>query len=102
MTTERERHLLTRCLRLEAEIAKLKGYMVAPPSILRPPGVSMSPLIPPVQGIHRTTPGDIAQMRMLRRRGCTYSEIGRVAGFSQQTAKYYTADVLMEHEMGAT
>jgi hypothetical protein len=98
MTTERERYLLIRCLRLEAEIAKLKGYMVAPPSILRPPAVRMSPLVAPVRGQHRTTSGDIAQMRMLRRRGCTYSAIGRAVGFSQQTAKYYTADVLMERE----
>jgi len=113
MTTERERYLLARCLRLEAEIAMLKGIEVAPalPPIERR---SLYDDAPPVAaprlptGIvlgrrpkqRHTTADEIAQMRRLRSSGIRPAAIARQIGFSESTVRSYTNDVLLEREIG--
>lgn len=95
MTTERERQLLERCLRLEATIAILRGDRVAalPPIAVRLP--------PAVLGNvrarqRRATKAEIATMRELRARGYSYSAIGRSLRFSNSTARRYTIDTKRE------
>jgi len=104
VTTDREQYLLERCLRLEAEVARLRGYAVAPlePEITRP---AASPLVPRIQlkrhVQRRASAADIAQMHDLRRRGLTPVQIGRQLGFSDTAVRGHTRDVLMEREIGS-
>ena len=94
MTTERERYLLTRCLRLEARILQFEGTDIA---VLPPLAVTLPPLVPPVRARQRrTTKADIAQMRALRARGYSYSAIGRSLRFSNSTARRHTIDTKRE------
>jgi hypothetical protein len=100
VTTDREQYLLERCLRLEARIAVLEGHAVAPmaPEVAGPPAARMQ-LRRRIQ--RRANASDIAQMRLLRRRGLTPAQIGRQLGFSDTTTRAYTRDVLCEREVGA-
>ncbi len=106
MTDEERAYLLARCLRLEIRIAQLEGHNVAPPleQIARRsldagplPSRKLSMAWP-----HRpqryATANDIAQMRDLRRRGLCFNEIARRTHFSEQTARRYTKDMLIEQE----
>lgn len=84
MTTAREQYLLERCIRLEA---KLLGIEVAPARI------QSQPLLLERKKQQRVTPVQIAQMRELRARGASYTEIARRTKVSQSTARDYALDI---------
>jgi len=92
MTTERERYLLKRCLRLEAEIARLMDIAVIP---------LPAPPIPkhPRQLQRYATPAEIARMRELKAIGRTLAHIAQMTGFSDSTVSRYTRDILKEREV---
>lgn len=95
------RWFVNRCLKLELQIAVMKGLELAPPShaALPPIAVRMPFAVPPVRSRQRrTTEAEIAQMRALRARGYGYNQIGRAVGFSNSTVKYHTKDVQREEQ----
>ena len=75
MISER-RYLLTRCLRLEAEIVRLQHKMVATPRRKQ----------------RATTPDDRARMCDLRRQGIPASEISRQTGWHVSTVYAITKE----------
>jgi DNA-binding NarL/FixJ family response regulator len=93
---EERRYYVERCLRLEAEIARLSGIFVEE---LPPPCAKELPLavtLAIVRGRrihHAVTPDEIAQMRQLRRSGLSYNQIASRMGRAEQTARRYTMDV---------
>lgn len=110
ITDEQYRSLLARCLRLEAEIAILRGMDIAPtlPQIERrelpitPLPIRQRRRCSPVPGVRHIVPADeIAVMRELRRQGIGYGEIGRRTGWCRSTTTRHTRDVLLEREAGS-
>lgn len=99
MTDEDRRYWVGRCLKLEAEIARLKGYADAPARNV-PGRHSVELHKPSLAWPHRVmryvTPDEIETMRELRRRGLGYNEIARRTPFAPNTVRRYTMDVLEE------
>lgn len=110
MTTEREQHLLERCLRLEAELLLARGIAIPPPlpQVARR-GLYAAPLSSPLRIAlgtarkiyHVATEAEIAQMRELRRQGLSYSAIGRELSFTGTTVRDHARDVIVEQEREA-
>lgn len=94
MTTDRERELLARCLRLEAEIAYLTGTAERPIEVTRPPAIIR-------RKQRHSTSAERAEMRELRASGLTPAQIGLRLGFHECTVLRHTRE-LLEHEVGAT
>lgn len=84
MTTERERYLLTRCLRLELRIEQLEGW----PAEQGAPAIELPPLARRIQRI--ATADEIAQMRALATRGLSPAQIGHRLHFSDTTVRHLT------------
>jgi hypothetical protein len=108
MTDETYRWFVERCLKLELEIAVLKGLEAerppierrdlydAPPKALRVPKSISWP-----RAIQRqATDEDIARMRELRQQGLSPYKVGLRVGFSEETVRRHTRDVLIEREVG--
>jgi len=99
-----------RCLRLELEIAILKGLESE-----RPESVCHTTAAPPIESCvaqllarprrrsyRHASADEIAQMRTLKGRGYSCAEIARLTYFSASTVGAYTRDVLLEREAGAS
>jgi len=119
LTDEEQRYWVGRCLRLEAEIAVLKGYHEAPllPEIERRSLYETAPTVRAIarnvdprplpfdsQGLRRwnrrATANDIAEMRNLRRSGLSPAQIGKKVRLSDTTVRLHTKDVLLSREVG--
>ena len=95
MTTDREQYLLERCLRLEAEIARLRGMYVAPllPKVERrslyvetpPPSAANATLLRRKQ--RRTSAAERALMVELSERGLSPIQISYRLGMSDTTIR---------------
>jgi DNA-binding NarL/FixJ family response regulator len=107
MTDKTYRWFVERCLKLELEIAVLKGLEAERAPIERRDLYELAahaatPVVPkhPRRLDFRATDEGIMRIRELKRQGLSNPQIGKRAGCSEHTVRRYTRDIGLEREVG--